>query len=252
MSYMVDHHRVVSDPFGQADQPAHFGLMMTLTRGATFPWRQGGVALLRRELYPQPHAWTYCGLAIGADTQIKNYPGMTHKADQAYQYTAVRFLGNGMISEMFPPIRIDFDAGVNRILPAMPNAPVGVVAEPLAGGKVLVQWEYVAHGHGDYPTDFQVFSGPTVATIDYETPLVDSDTALNTVAYSARQVSFSFTSAALADLSSHAFAVRGRNSGGVAEKNQDTTDVVVVRNVSPTASSAAISAEIAPYSRIGV
>ena len=69
MSYLVDHHRAVADPFGMGLQAPHIGLMMNMTRGRVFPWTAGGVALLRRELYPDVHEWTYCGLAIGEDTQ---------------------------------------------------------------------------------------------------------------------------------------------------------------------------------------
>lgn len=223
MSYLVDQHKILTDPFLCGDTATQLGLMMNLTKGFMFPWRDGGVALARRALYPDVHAWQYCGLATGAATQIKNYPGFGHSADQAYQYVAVSFLGNGMISQMSTPVRLDFDGAGDLISPGLPNFPINALAEPLAGGKFKVRWEYETYGQGTVPTDFQVFEGVDPGSVDYNTPLTDSVTGLTSVNYVGRTRVYSFTTPAYGDLTSHVFAVRARNATPVAETNTYTT-----------------------------
>ena len=251
MSYLLDHHRAVVDPFSHGHLAPQLGFMMPMTRGTQFPWINGGVALMRRELYPDLHAWEYCGLAIGADTQIKNFPGFDHKADQAYWYAAVSFLGNGMVSAAIEPIRLDFDSGGNLIQPLLPNFPIDAVAEPLAAGKFRCVWEYPPYGHGGYPTDFQVFEGATPATVDYGTPLTDSVTGLTVVAVVGDQGVYSFTTGSYSNGTAHVFGVRGRNSGGVAELNTYTTASAKARSVTPTDAASALTAYVKPYSRLG-
>lgn len=251
MSYLVQQHMSVSDPFLRGDSAPQLGFMMNLTRGLMFPWRAGGVALLRRELYPDVHAWGYVGLAIGADVQIKNYAGMGHKVSQAYQYTAVRFLGNGMISTMHEPVRLDFDGAGALITPGLPNFPVNVAADPLAGGKFKVTFEYDPFGQGGAAKDFQVFEGPDENNVDYLTPLVDSETGLNVVRSVAGRRAYSFTTPVYGDLTVHVFSVRARNGGGVAELNTFTTASKVARSSTPVAAAAPVKLLVRPYSRQG-
>lgn len=248
MSYLVDHHMAVSDPFRRGDRAPHAGLMMNLTRGV-FPWTAGGVALLRRELYPAAHNWTYCGLAIGADTTIKNYPGMTHSINQAYQYAAVVILGNGMISTMSEPVRLDFDGVGALITPSLPNPPAHLCAVALAGGAARVDWCYDAYGHGGYPADFQVFEGASPATVNYGVPMVDAITGLTVVAFDGSRLVYTFTTSAFADGTPHVFAVRGRNSGGVSELNTNASEIVTAASAGPVAVLAAERLHVAPFGR---
>lgn len=233
MSYLVDHHLAVSDPFRRAHSAAQLGLLMNLTGGFTFPWRAGGVALLRRALYPTPTAWVYCGFAPLSATTIKNFPGMTHTVSQAYEYVAVRILGNGFISPASEPVRVDFDGAGDLITPRLPAQPLNLSLEILAGGKFRVSFIYDPYGQGAPPKDFQVFAGATGPTIDYGTPLVDSETGLDHVLAASPRRAFIFTTAAFANGTPHAFAVRARNSGGGAELNTVTTNAGIARSVTP-------------------
>lgn len=249
MSHTVDHHRAVADPFGQGHSGQQLGLAMNLTGGFIFPWLEGGVALLRRGLYPDVHEWEYCGLAIGEDAQLKNYPTFGHSVNQAYQYSAVTFLGNGMISAMQEPIRLDFDGNGDLISPRLPNCPVNVTASAMPGGKYRVVWEYEAYGQGDFPTDFQVFEGATPGGVDYNTPLTDSETGESTVSYVGNRRIYSFATAAYDNLSKHVFAVRGRSSNAVAEKNTYTTQSHRAHSAAPGAAAAAERVCVVSYSR---
>ncbi len=239
MSALTDQYQAVADPFGHGTSVASLGLQMNMTRGQAFPWTAGGVALLRRQLYPTTGEWMYCGLALSTDSQISNFPGLTHTAEQAYQYAAVRILGNGFISRGCEPVRVDFDAAGDLITPRLPMFPLDIIAEPIAGGKFRVSWDYDRYGEGAPPTDFQVFEGTTPATVDYDTPLTDSVTSLAFTLYIAEQRAFSFTTTAYSHGTPHAFGVRGRNSGGVAELNTYKTNAINARNVTPVDAAAA-------------
>ncbi len=250
MSYLVRQHKEVTDPFGCGTTATQLGWMMNLTKGRMFPWRRGGVALLRRALYPDVHEWQPCGLAVGTRTQIKNYPGFGHSADQAYQYTAVSFLGSGYISQMHEPVRLDFDGAGDLISPGLPNFPVHVLAEPLAGGKFRVRWEYEPYGQAVAPDDFQVFEGADPGSVDYNTPLTDSITGATSVKHTRARV-YSFTTAAYGNLTSHVFAVRARNTTPVAEKNTYTTASKRARVAAPAAAPAPERLVVQPHSHKG-
>lgn len=252
MNYLARHHVAVADPFNGGHSAACLGAMLNLTRGIAWPWISGGVALMRRELYPTPGEWQYCGIAQGADTQISNYPGMTHTAGQGYQYAAVTMLGNGFISRVSKPIRIDFDDEGNRITPALPMWPVNVSARAIAGGKYKISFEYEPEGEGASPTDFQVFEGADAASVDYETPLTDSETGLAYVSYTGARRVFTFTTAAFGDLTTHVFAVRARSSEEVAEKNTYTTDSKKALATVPDAAPAALRVHVESRSRTGM
>lgn len=249
MSYLLDHHLAVVDPFrlGFSSAPL-LGLLMPIPRGCSFPWRDGAVALLRRPLYPDVGEWVYCGLALGDATTLKNFPGMGHSADQAYQYTAVVILGNGMISTMFEPTRVDFDGAKALITPRLPTFPVHQSAKAIDSGKYAIVWEYAPEGQGGFPTDFQVFEGSDPGSVDYNTPLTDSQTGLDVVTYSGGRRIFTFTTAAYSDLTAHVFGVRARNVNGVAEKNTYTTTSQRARAAAPVAAAAPESVHVLPHS----
>ena len=209
------------------------GLMMHLTNGFEFPWREGGVALMRRELYPTVNVWEYCGIAVEGESQVENYADMGHLANQAYQYAAVTFLGNGLISQGCEPIRLDFDGNGDLIQPGLPMFPVHLVATLLAAGRFEVQWEYDSYGQRLWPKDFQVFEGPSAGEVDYETPLTDPVTGLSAVPFRGLQQRYTFTTPTFDDHSEHVFAVRSRNINDVAELNTFTTSVKRARDVTP-------------------
>lgn len=224
---------------------------MDLDDGFEFPWGEGGVALLRRELYPQVARWTHCGIAVDTQTQIQNYPGMTHLVDQAYQYVIMAFLGNGMASVMVQPQRLDFDSAGNLITPSLPNFPIDICAVSLAGGQFRVSWTYSSYGQGAAPKDFQVFEGADAGSVNYGVPLVDSLSGLNVVAARSGSRVYSLTTAAFADQSMHLFGVRSRNIIGTVEKNTFVTQALVAQAAVPQAVQTPRAIHIRSYSPAG-
>ncbi len=197
------------------------------TKGLDWLHVAGVMLLKRRTLYPTPQRWQdglWCGgesVPGGGSGTIKNWPGWGHEAGQGYQYLIARAFGNGYVSAASTPVRVDFDDQGDRITPALPKWPEHVRAVAIAAGKFQVTWAYEPFGQGGPPTDFQVFGGSTPATIDYNTPL-------GTVAFH-NQRRLAFETGAFGEGTERAFAVRGRNSSGVAEKNTATTGVVTAR-----------------------
>ena len=148
-------------------------------------------------------------------------------------------MGNGFISRLCEPVRVDFDSLADLITPALPLFPQQLAATPQAGGKFSVTWIYDPYGQGGFPADFQVFEGATAATVDYNTPLVDSVTGLSAVPFDGG-AGFRFTTQAYADGSDHVFAARARNSNGVAELNTYTSRTA--RAIATAPADAALSA----------
>ncbi len=206
-----------------------------LTEGMVFPYPAGGVLLLRRPLYPTTGAWRYCGFARPGETTIKNGRGFSHDADQAYQYTAVVVLGNGFISELCVPVRVDFDSGGSRATAQLPMFPLNLAATPIAAGKFRLLFEYDSFGQGAYPKDFQAFRGVDPASVDYGTPLVDSVTGLSTVAFAAGRRRYTFTTAAYGDGTTSVFSVRARNAIGATELNTYTSAAKIAQAAAPPA-----------------
>jgi len=235
MSYMLSHYRLACDPYHRGYTSAELiTLGYLVTRGLVFPWTGGGHLLVRRRLYPTTGKWRYCGFARPSESTIKNMKSVGHDPEQAYQYTVVKVLGNGFVSKMAEPIRVDFDSEGARITPALPMFPLSAVAKPLAGGKFRLSWEYSSYGQGGWPKDFQVFRGATAETVDYETPLVDSLTGLAYVLFNAL-TRYTFTTGAYDDGTACVFGVRSRNTNGVAELNTYTTKSKVAKATGPAA-----------------
>lgn len=221
---MIEEFQRSADPFllgyGSFE---HAALGFALTDGLLFPWRSGAVILRRRRLYPDVGAWTFCGSAALASAAVRNMPGFGHEAEMGFQYSAAVVYGNGFASVFCEPVRVDFDADGAIVDPPLPIFPINVTADPVAGGKFLVQWEYDPYGHGAWPKDFQVFGGADPGSVNYAAPLTDSETGLNYVRVVGAQRFFLFTTAAYAQGTIGVFGVRGRNSEGVAERNTRTT-----------------------------
>ena len=240
MSFMLDHYTQACDPYHLGHTSVdQIGLAYVLTNGMVFPWSGGGVVLRRRRLYPTVGLWSYCGFARPGETTIKQMPGFAHAADMAYQYSGADVLGNGLASVFSEPVRVDFDGAGDLITPPLPMYPVSAVAKPLAGGKFLVTFEYNPHGQGGWPKDFQVFGGADAASVDYNTPLVDSVTGLSTVPFVGRRTRYTFTTAAFGDGTTKVFGARARNASAVAEKNTLTTRPRIARATSAAAGSIA-------------
>jgi hypothetical protein len=247
---LVEHDLAVLDPFELGDDALSIGLMLDLDDGQVWPWiGDGGVALMRRALSPDAGDWQYVGIAGVQDDDVKQFPGLGHTAGQAYQYAAVTLLGNGMISQVSDPVRVDFDGGGAMVLPALPNAPTAIRAAPVAGGKMRVAWVYDQFGEGEKPADFQVFAGADAGSIDFNTPLIDSDTGLDYVAFAAAE-RFSLMTAAFAEDVPKAFAVRARSSAGVRELNTAATDVVHAKAALPADAGPARRAVVRNYTGV--
>jgi hypothetical protein len=238
MSYLAENFVMTFDPLGHGHgSPDHLELGYRASRGIAFPSVAGVILLARRRLYPEPEGWRYCGQAHASGGVVRNAPGFGHEAGMGYQYAAAHCRGNGFRSAFGEPTRIDLDDNGDLITPRLPVWPNDINAVAIAGGKFSVRWSYDPYGQGDYPADFQVFGGPDAENIDYQTPLTDSETGLSYVLYIHGQRQYQFTTAAYDDLVQQVFAVRGRNSEAVAEKNMYTTATVRARSASPSAAS---------------
>jgi len=207
-------------------------LGQAVMRGLQFPATVDVILLVRRELYPTPGLWHYCGQTEVAESLIQNADGYPHEAEMGYQYAAAMCHPNGFRSRFSQPVRVDFDDEGALITPAMPMWPLNVKATAIADGKYTITWAYEPWGQGAWPTDFQVFAG---LPMDYDTPLTDSVTSLDYAPYVAGQQAFSFTTGAYGDGVGKVFAARARNSAGTAEQNMFTTNSRRARATGPAA-----------------
>lgn len=242
MSQLLEHFRATRDPFLLGHSSVDLmSLGYALTGGLVFPYPGGGVVLRRRRLYPDLGDWKFCGFARPDESVIRNAAGFGHEVDAAFQYSAAIVLGNGFVGDYCEPIRVDFDGAGARITPPLPMFPRSVVASTLASGKFRVEWEYDPYGQGAYPTDFQVFAGAAAGSVDFNTPLVDSISGINTTPYLAGQRRFTFTTAAFANGTVKVFAVRARSSAGVAEKNTYTSAAATARTTTASATAVEVT-----------
>lgn len=196
------------------------------THGRFFPFREGMFVLQRRELYPTPGPWRICGLAKLSDTTIANRAAYGHGANTAWHYTAAHVLGNGQTSACSEPRRLDFDGAGAIITPALPLWPIATAAVAIGGGKFRLSWQYNSWGQGGWPNDFVIFQGPDKDSIDY-------GTIIATVPFDPQTRFHSFETGAYAEAARRAFAIRARNSGGVAERNESTTEIAIARLTAP-------------------
>ena len=224
MSQLLDQFERTIDPFLLGySRVEMLGLGLPASDGLEFPYVAGGVILRRRRLYPTIGEWTYCGFARPNESTITSMLGYGHEANMAYEYAAAQVLGNGYAGEFSEPARLDFDASGNLITARLPNSPLRVVAEPIAGAKYALSWEYDSFGQGVGPVDFQVFEGADAGSVNYAAPLTDSVTGFAYVLVIGNRRRYEFTTGAFSDGSSHVFAVRARNATPTAEKNTFTS-----------------------------
>lgn len=206
-----------------------FGYFETL--GLHYPNPAPAIVLMRRKVYPGAvQDWHVCGWTGVAGTTIVNGDSFAHGASTGWEYAAAHIFGNGFIGPFSEPTRLDIDSGGDAISPALPTWPRNVKAVARVAGSYAISWRYETWGQGAAPTDFVVFEGSTIATIDY-------DTIIGTVVYDAAVQRQSHTETGFTDGTDHAFAVRARNSGGVQEKNELTTSVVGAEDGEPPAAS---------------
>jgi hypothetical protein len=114
---------------------------------------------------------------------------------------------------------------------------------------MFVSWGYYQFGEGERPADFQVFAGADSESIDFNTPLVDSETGVDYVAFTAAE-RFSLLTAAFLEDAPKAFAVRARSSAGVRELNTAATDVVRAKAAVPVDAGPARRAVVRSYTGV--
>lgn len=203
-----------------------------LTRGYEFPATVDVILLMRRELYPTPGLWHYCGQTEAGESTVQNADGYPHLASMGYQYAAAFCHPNGFCSVFSEPVRVDFDGGNDVIDPPLPMWPIQIVATPIAGGKFKITWVYDPWGQGAYPADFLVF-GNTGAAMNWLAALTDSETGLNYTPYVPNRQTYSFTTPAYGDGTAKFFGVRARSSVGAREQNTFTTTSMRARAAAP-------------------
>lgn len=240
MSYILEHHKIACDPFGSGlSNEVQLGLASWLTHGMRFALPLGAIVLFRRRLYPDVGRWVVCGIARPDASTISNWSGFGHEAEMSFQYATARALGNGFISPLSEPTRVDFDKIGDLIIPRLPMFPIAVVAQAVAGGKFRITWTYDGFGEGTQPSEFRVSEGATPETVNYSSFVVDTVTGLSAFPFlgnGARHVLNA--TGAYDDGSEHVFAVRGKPAGGVLEQNVYTTDTVRARASTPTGATA--------------
>jgi len=203
------------------------GLGYPVLRGLMFPDLVGPIALQRRQVYPGDIGdWHYAGMAHPDATSIVNGDGITHGSTTGWEYIAARINGGCFVGSWSEPTRVDIDAGGDIITPLLPTWPRDVRVETRPGGTFVVAWLYNPWGQGAYPTDFAVYDGADKDNISYASPI-------GTTTFIPSRSVFTFTTDPYADDAARAFAVRARNSGGVAERNEFTTDNIIARDATP-------------------
>jgi hypothetical protein len=204
--------------------------------GMFYPDPAGTIILYRRQVYPgEVGDWAIVGLAHPDAATISNWAGAPHAAPGGYEYAVARALGNGFVSELSMPLRIDIDSE-GAIITDLPSWPRDVDVVPIDGGKYRIRWTYTDFGQAGAPTDFAIFEGTTPATIDYDTPI-------GTASFVAGRSEYFYETGAYGDQTEHAFAVRARNATADAELNEYTTDVVKAEAATP-ASATIVSAAV--------
>lgn len=198
----------------------HVEMGLPVTLGLFIPSTTVMIVLLGRKLYPDLEGWTIMGMVDEGEASVAVAAPYQLEASMGYQFTVARVYPNGQIGKIATPYRVDTDGSFNEITPPLPKWPEYLSASATASGAFKISWQYLSPGQGGPPTDFQVFQGATPATIDYGTPLVDAGTSLDHVVYIADGNYEMTTQATYADGSANYFAVRARNSGGVAELNE--------------------------------
>lgn len=133
-------------------------------------------------------------------------------------------------------VTIEVDAaGSDRA--GLPAAPAGLVATPIAGGAVRVEWAW-PYARGPYPSGFRVYGDAGTGTVDYATVLADE-------AFLAPGLPGRATLTGLAGGTTYAFGVRAYNAAGleantsVASATSDATPPSNVENLTATPTSRA-------------
>lgn len=240
MTQSTQHGWLTGDPFQSGDLVHdQLGLMYPVMRGVLFPDMVGPIVLQRRQVYPGGLGdWHFAGHAHPDATSIVNGDGITHGVTTGWEYSAARINGGGFIGPWTEPTRVDIDAGGDIISPSLPTWPRDLRVEPAPGGTFTVAWLYDPFGQGGPPTDFAVYDGADTDNISYVA-------AIGTTTYLPARSIFTYTTGVYADDAGRAFAVRARNSGGVAERNEYTTGNVVARDATPAAGEI-LSAKVRP------
>lgn len=191
------------------------------------------VILFRRQLETgadnEPGAWYPCAITHdpGSSDTIINRVAYAHGQNTAWQYTAVKTDGNGYISQVVDPVRVDFGISWPNsgsiVSPALPAWPVDLWVEPTVGGEFIVHWRYDASGQGDWPNDFAVYAGTAAGVIDY-------GSLLGTVDFVHGQDDYEYTTDEdYADGTKKTFGVRARNETPVAELNMIASEPATAR-----------------------
>lgn len=153
--------------------------------------------------------------------------------NEAFYYYAVRNLSPmGILGRVSRPLRVEFTAG-GAIRSNAPNPVRTLHAQQKPSGKFELTWHYPVQGQGGYPKDFRVYGDAGTGTIDYGTPLTDSETGLTYVLYRAHGIVYSFLTGEYADGLGVKFAVVARNADEAEQVGGGTVSNVVEAMATP-------------------
>lgn len=196
------------------------------------------IILQRRSVRPTVTAWVDVSSTPISNTTIQTDAGEAQAAANASYLFRVVHQNSAGRQTAYPslPLRQDFDGSSVRIA-ALPNRPVFVHARPIAAAKVQIRFAYNPIGESGVPSEFRIYEGATLATVDYNSPLTDSVTGLNHVRFDPEAAGYEFTTGALSE-AAHVFVVRGRTAAGDEEANTSITAPVTADATSVSAASA--------------
>lgn len=234
-------------PVASGSAQTRFGLAgWGVRRAGSFSGKVAAIGLIilqRRSVRPTVTAWVDVSSTPISNTTIQTDAGDTQAAASAsYLFRVVNQNAAGR-QTAYPslPLRQDFDGSSVRIA-ALPNRPVFVHTRSIAAAKMQIRFAYNPIGESGVPSEFRIYEGATLATVDYGTPLVDSVTGLNHIVFDPGAAGYEFTTGVLSE-SAHVFVVRGRTAAGDEEANTLAT-APVTAEATPVSAAAAVS--IAP------
>ncbi len=222
MSELLRKHLVHYDPVHLGLTRTGIANAMMLSLGFSFLRVAGGYNLYRGAEQKSAIDWdSPVGAAAADATSIRNFPWISHAADEDWVY-GVRAIGGGGVEEQTTHncVRARFD-GAGDLRDAVPNAPFALAAVPGSGGTLAVEWLYSAAGQEVAPSVFRVYHDNGTGTMDWVTPI-------GSVSYVAGVQAFSFATGAYSHGTRVQVGVRAESAAGDEETSTRTVTTTAI------------------------